>query len=47
MDIVSLLLLVLACLVLSAFFSGSETALLRLGSHETDEARDHRAVAKG
>ena len=37
MDIVSLLLLVLACLVLSAFFSGSETALLRLGSHEIEE----------
>jgi CBS domain containing-hemolysin-like protein len=37
MDIVSLLLLVLACLVLSAFFSGSETALLRLGSHEVEE----------
>jgi len=37
MDIVSLLLLILACLVLSAFFSGSETALLRLGSHEVEE----------
>jgi len=30
MDIVAYLLLVLACLVLSAFFSGSETALLRI-----------------
>jgi putative hemolysin len=37
MDIVSHLLVVLACLVLSAFFSGSETALLRLGSHEVEE----------
>jgi putative hemolysin len=37
MDVVSLLLLVLVCLVLSAFFSGSETALLRLGSHEVEE----------
>jgi len=37
MDIVSLVVLVLACLVLSAFFSGSETALLRLGSHEIEE----------
>jgi len=30
MDIVAYLLLVIACLVLSAFFSGSETALLRI-----------------
>jgi CBS domain containing-hemolysin-like protein len=37
MDVVSHLLVVLACLVLSAFFSGSETALLRVGSHEVDE----------
>ena len=37
MDVVSHLLVVLACLVLSAFFSGSETALLRLGSHEVEE----------
>ena len=37
MELVSLLSLVLACLVLSAFFSGSETALLRLGSHEIEE----------
>jgi putative hemolysin len=37
MDIVSHLLVVFACLVLSAFFSGSETALLRLGSHEVEE----------
>jgi CBS domain containing-hemolysin-like protein len=29
--------LVAICLVLSAFFSGSETALLRLASHEVDE----------
>ncbi len=29
--------IVLACLVLSAFFSGSETALLRVGSHEAEE----------
>ncbi len=37
MELVSLLSLVLGCLVLSAFFSGSETALLRLGSHEVEE----------
>ena len=37
MDLTSLLLLVIACLVLSAFFSGSETALLRLGQHEIEE----------
>ena len=37
MDVVSHLLVVLACLLLSAFFSGSETALLRLGSHEVEE----------
>jgi len=37
MDVVSHLLVVFACLVLSAFFSGSETALLRLGSHEVEE----------
>ena len=37
MDIVIHLLVVLACLVFSAFFSGSETALLRLGSHEVEE----------
>jgi CBS domain containing-hemolysin-like protein len=37
MDLVSHLTVVLACLVFSAFFSGSETALLRLGSHEIEE----------
>jgi len=31
------LLIVAVCLLLSAFFSGSETALLRLGSHEVEE----------
>jgi putative hemolysin len=30
-------LIVATCLVLSAFFSGSETALLRLGSHDVEE----------
>lgn len=30
------LVVVLICLVLSAFFSGSETALMRLGSHEAE-----------
>ena len=30
-------LIVGACLVLSAFFSGSETALLRLGAHDVEE----------
>ncbi len=37
MDWVMPLSVVLGCLVLSAFFSGSETALLRLGSHEAEE----------
>ena len=37
MDWMSPAILVMVCLVLSAFFSGSETALLRLGSHEIDE----------
>ena len=36
MDVPAHLLLVLVCLTLSAFFSGSETALLRLRSHEVD-----------
>jgi CBS domain containing-hemolysin-like protein len=33
----TLLVVVLVCLALSAFFSGSETAFLRLGQHEVDE----------
>ncbi len=37
MDVVILLFIVALCLVLSAFFSGSETALMRLGSHDLDE----------
>jgi CBS domain containing-hemolysin-like protein len=37
MDWMSELTLVLVCLVLSAFFSGSETALLRLARHEVEE----------
>ncbi len=36
MDALVPLLIVLVCLVLSAFFSGSETALLRLGRHEAE-----------
>ena len=36
MDAASELLLILVCLLLSAFFSGSETALLRLRSHQLD-----------
>jgi CBS domain containing-hemolysin-like protein len=36
MDIPLHLVLILICLALSAFFSGSETALLRLRSHEVD-----------
>jgi CBS domain containing-hemolysin-like protein len=36
MDVPAHLLLILVCLTLSAFFSGSETALLRLRSHEVD-----------
>ncbi len=46
MDWMSELTLVSACLVLSAFFSGSETALLRLASHEVEEeARSMRGPA--
>jgi putative hemolysin len=37
MDWLVPLLIVAVCLVLSAFFSGSETALMRLGSHEAEE----------
>jgi putative hemolysin len=37
MEIVAYLLLVLACLILSAFFSGSETALLRIRRRELDQ----------
>jgi CBS domain containing-hemolysin-like protein len=36
MDVPAHLLLILVCLMLSAFFSGSETALLRLRSHEVE-----------
>ena len=37
MDAVTLLIIVAVCLVLSAFFSGSETALLRLSTHDVEE----------
>ena len=37
MDSAAELLLILGCLVASAFFSGSETALLRLGRHQIEE----------
>lgn len=37
MSVVTYLLVILACLALSAFFSGSETALLRMRSHEVDD----------
>ncbi len=37
MDVMSLLILVAVCLLLSAFFSGSETALMRLGPHDLEE----------
>ncbi len=37
MDAVTLVVLVLVCLLLSAFFSGSETALLRLGPQDLEE----------
>jgi CBS domain containing-hemolysin-like protein len=36
MDVPAHVLLILVCLTLSAFFSGSETALLRLRSHDVD-----------
>jgi CBS domain containing-hemolysin-like protein len=37
MDLIGPLALILACLAASAFFSGSETALLRLRQHELEE----------
>jgi CBS domain containing-hemolysin-like protein len=37
MDLITPFILVVCCLVLSAFFSGSETALLRLGSYDAEE----------
>jgi CBS domain containing-hemolysin-like protein len=49
METVTFVFIVLACVVLSAFFSGSETALLRLNEHELDrdvkEARGPGALA--
>ena len=49
MESLTFVLIVLACVVLSAFFSGSETALLRLREHELDrdikEARGPAALA--
>ena len=46
MDWLMPLSMIFGCLVLSAFFSGSETALLRLGSHEVEEdARSPRGPA--
>ncbi len=37
MSVVTYVLVIVACLVASAFFSGSETALFRLRSHDVDE----------
>ncbi len=37
MDVTTLLAIVAGCLVLSAFFSGSETALMRLSQHDVEE----------
>ena len=37
MDVALYLGVILVCLALSAFFSGGETALLRLGTHQVDE----------
>jgi CBS domain containing-hemolysin-like protein len=37
MDVMTLFVVVLVCLLLSAFFSGSETALLRLAQHDVEE----------
>lgn len=43
MDALTLGLIILVCLVLSAFFSGSETALLRVADHEVeDEVKELR-----
>ncbi len=46
MEVTLYIALIALCLLLSAFFSGSETALLRLRKHELDEdARDARGPA--
>ena len=37
MSVVAYVLIVVACLIVSAFFSSSETALFRLRSHEIEE----------
>jgi putative hemolysin len=37
MDVMTLLIVVVVCLLLSAFFSGSETALMRLAQHDVEE----------
>ena len=43
MDALTLVVLVLVCLLLSAFFSGSETALLRLGPQDLEEEVEARS----
>ena len=43
MSILTAVLIILACLAASAFFSGSETALFRLRSHNLD-ADDKEAI---
>ncbi|HXX48819.1 MAG TPA: hemolysin family protein [Myxococcota bacterium] len=46
MDLVTGLLVILACLALSAFFSASETALLRMRSHEIEsDVREGRSAS--
>ena len=46
MDPLFAIAIILVCLVTSAFFSGSETALLRLRDHEIEEdVREARAPA--
>lgn len=37
MDMLIYIVIIVICIILSAFFSGSETALLRISSHEVDE----------
>ncbi len=46
MDVAVYVAVILVCLALSAFFSGSETALLRLGAHQVDgDAKEGRGPA--
>ena len=47
MELISSLMIIVACLALSAFFSGSETALMRLREHEVEEEVDAKRGPAG